>query len=286
MRSVNIGFDRTISHYKRICPLSFTNYSQVFIVYDIEARVRRVMKVIPKDECSGIQYSEQSITSIMQHPNVVRLLEGFDWKDYEIMILPKYDGGSLRDAVVKGKFQSIHTVTLIAFRLLLGLNHIHARSVLHGDISPNNVLFDNDSPVIIDFGGADAISDGSFSASDVGTPGFCAPERKQKKSGLPADIFSMGATICYLLEGNSSMAMVDGLWREAPLSLRRLVSEMMHEDSACRPTVNACLEHACFAEILGLEGIAEEMDREARMCASLYQSAKSSSDDSDNAMRE
>ena len=265
MRCVNIGFDRTISHYRRVWPLSFTNYSQLYIVYDFEAEVRRVMKVVPKTDFNTVHYNERSITALMNHPNVTRLVDGFEWKDFDVLIFPRFEGGSLVDAVKAQRFRSVHEVSVVAFRLLLGLNYVHKRSVQHGDISPNNVLFDGESPVLIDFGGADIVRDGCLSTRDVGTPGFCAPERKQKESGLAADIYSMGATICYMLEGNSRKEMNSGLWREAPRSLHELVSSMMHQDSLRRPTAAECLRHACFRELLKPEGITKELEIEGNI---------------------
>ena len=93
-------------------------------------------------------------------------------------------------------------------QLLQGLTHLHACSVVHGDLSPNNILMAADrTPRIADFG----LSRFSDSTATVvpgtvlvgGTAGFCAPEVSAgEPATAPSDVYSLGKIFqCLPLEG-------------------------------------------------------------------------------------
>jgi serine/threonine protein kinase len=121
---------------------------------------------------------------------------------------------------------------------------------MHGDISPNNILFKEDAPVLIDLGASEIVRDGEFGQNRIGTRMFTAPEKISGQSTLAADVFSLGATFCYLMEGTPSFRMEDGFWTRAPQSLRSLVLEMMEPSPAKRPSVEMCIGHPFFREMV------------------------------------
>lgn len=90
----------------------------------------------------------------------------------------------------------------IARQLLETLRQVHAAGVIHGDICPDNILFSNDEPVIVDFGQSFFFdthfikeSDSSFSRQIE----FVAPERRGKgKWSRPADVYSLGGVLLYM----------------------------------------------------------------------------------------
>ncbi|MEV6152659.1 serine/threonine-protein kinase [Nonomuraea sp. NPDC052129] len=81
---------------------------------------------------------------------------------------------------------------------------MHEAGVVHRDLKPANVMMAEGEPVVIDFGIASALDSLSVTASGavVGTPGYLAPEVLEgKESGMPADVFSFGATLAYAATG-------------------------------------------------------------------------------------
>ena len=83
----------------------------------------------------------------------------------------------------------------VVTQVLAALAHVHAHGVLHGDISPGNVLGSEDRARfwLTDFGGA-------------GTEGFMAPERGDGPT-VATDLYSVGALGRFLGGG----AWLDGL---------------------------------------------------------------------------
>lgn len=103
-----------------------------------------------------------------------------------------------------GKFPE-NLVGVYMTQVLEGLIYLHNQGVIHRDIKGANILTTKDGKVkLADFG----VSTSTFAASSkeaqvVGTPYWMAPEVIQLSGAQTAsDIWSLGATVIELLEGN------------------------------------------------------------------------------------
>lgn len=95
--------------------------------------------------------------------------------------------------------------------VLRGLDRIHARNVIHSDISPGNILRTEEGRmVLIDFGAAKYKTENQplLSATFL-KQNYAAPEQyRTAKEGIPrdegpwTDLYAMGATMYYLLTGH------------------------------------------------------------------------------------
>jgi hypothetical protein len=89
-----------------------------------------------------------------------------------------------------------------------GLEAVHAHRILHRDIKPANVLVTDDGfAKIADFGISRPVHDDetvTATGALTGTPGYLAPEvAKGGRFTEAADVWSLGATLYYLLEGTT-----------------------------------------------------------------------------------
>jgi serine/threonine-protein kinase len=82
-----------------------------------------------------------------------------------------------------------------------GLQHMHEKGFVHGDMKPINAMVDENGHVkIIDLGQACAI--GTKKPRIQGTPGYIAPEQAQRQEITPAtDVYNFGATMHWVLVG-------------------------------------------------------------------------------------
>jgi serine/threonine protein kinase len=91
--------------------------------------------------------------------------------------------------------------------VLQGLRYIHQRHIIHGDISPNNILYDEDKQlwIIVDFNHAVQCPDFGYDGlGTVGTEGFQAPEiLAGKPYHFYADIWSFGAVVKHFFQSLS-----------------------------------------------------------------------------------
>jgi serine/threonine protein kinase len=79
------------------------------------------------------------------------------------------------------------------------LDYLHRERILHNDIKPSNILYNQDQPpILIDFGLASTF--GSI-VCNGGTPWYVPAEYlayRQRES--PSDVFALGVTMLYLLK--------------------------------------------------------------------------------------
>ncbi|WP_414621649.1 serine/threonine protein kinase [Calothrix sp. CCY 0018] len=100
-------------------------------------------------------------------------------------------------------------VKQLAKSVLQILAYLHGQnpSVIHRDIKPSNILLTNGSGnsigdvYLVDFGSVQTLasSDGSYTV--VGTYGYMAPEQFGSRAVAATDLYSLGATLIYLLTG-------------------------------------------------------------------------------------
>jgi serine/threonine protein kinase len=93
----------------------------------------------------------------------------------------------------------------VASALASALKH----NLLHRDIKPGNILFNNDmppEPKLIDFGlarAAEIEEDVSGESSVWGTPYYVAPEKiKREREDFLSDMYSLGGTLYHALTGH------------------------------------------------------------------------------------
>jgi serine/threonine protein kinase/flagellar motility protein MotE (MotC chaperone) len=131
----------------------------------------------------------------------VFFVEGDPW-----IVMEYISGHSLLELI---KDQSLDEVSIarIGLHVLRGLIAVHRAGVVHRDVKPTNILVaDDDSIFLVDFGIARIAGDISLTGQAiVGTPEYLAPERFKPgyKVGPPADIWALGVTFYYAVEGYS-----------------------------------------------------------------------------------
>ncbi len=109
------------------------------------------------------------------------------------LVMPLMRGGSLAALVrARGHLAPGEVVTVLA-PLASALGRLHAAGVLHGDVSPGNVLLDLDGrPVLADLGVGRVL--GEAPAAVWGTPGHVAPEVLMgAEPSAAADVYALGA---------------------------------------------------------------------------------------------
>ena len=172
-------------------------------------------RVVPKaDQLEGYNWSlnafrtEAEQLSVLNHPNIVSLIDAFDENDTAYYVMPFITGGDLtyitKSLIANGDHLTQAAVLKLLRSLLGALQHMHSRRlrttgevIYHFDIKPANVLlgFSPDGrdvvPTFIDFG-----------SPSMGTPGYMPHEQRHGTDLGPwSDIYALGATMHRLLTG-------------------------------------------------------------------------------------
>lgn len=190
---------------------------------------------------------EARAAAALDHPNVLPIydIDAIGGRPYFTMAL--VDGPNLRGFVDANGQPSIPTIVSLFAQIVAGVAHAHRHGIVHRDLKPANVLIDTDGrPRVTDFGLAKrASADSQLTATGqvVGTPAYMPPEqaRDSKDVGPPADVYSLGAILYYLLTGRPPFH-ADSVTD----LLIKVVMEAPVPPSQLRPDVPADIEALCL----------------------------------------
>lgn len=148
---------------------------------------------------------EAATAARVHHRNVVTLHDaGIDEAPYLVMSL--VEGPSLAQRVTEQGPLTPEEVRSLASDLLAGLRATHAAGVLHRDLTPRNVLFDETGTALLaDFGIARGADDPTLTAAHtiMGTRPFVAPERlRGQDATIASDLYSVGVTLQFAVTGS------------------------------------------------------------------------------------
>ncbi len=205
----------------------------------------------------------RTVARLEPHPHVVGVRDLIEEDGLPWLVMDLVPGSSLRGLVRRQGPLSVARTVAIACQLLDALRAIHQQDVLHRDIKPDNVLIkkgrQGDHAVLVDFGIALHTKDQRLTDTGlvIGTPEYLDPERlTDKPLGPGSDLFSLGATLYFALEGRSPFsgknhpAILHAILYERPLSMRRagplapLITDLLQPDLADRPSVEEALHRA------------------------------------------
>ncbi|MDI1482074.1 protein kinase [Polyangium sp. y55x31] len=137
----------------------------------------------------------------LRHPNVVPLHQYVP--EGPAMVLAFMRGGSLADKMREGPMAPARAVE-IACLLLSALGEAHRLGILHRDVKPANVLFDDAGTAMLSDFGAAHLGDLSSTATAgaIGTYAYMSPEQRLgRPAGITSDLYAVGAVLYELLTG-------------------------------------------------------------------------------------
>ena len=144
---------------------------------------------------------EAAVLAGVDHPHVVRLRAVHGDGDSLVLVLDLAAGGSLARLLATRRLLPAAEVVTIAVPLAQALASVHAQGLVHGDVTPANVLFAADGrPMLSDLGIARLL--GSPAAEVGGTGGYLDPSVAAGAAPGPAsDVHGLAATCLAALTG-------------------------------------------------------------------------------------
>lgn len=181
--------------YRIIRKLSESPGSKVHLASDLS----RKLVVIKETTNSSSNFNESKLLAGLSHPNIVKLIETFQWGGSVCLVTEYCEGGDLGQHV---NGLSLADIKEIIVQLLLAVKHLHDRNVIHRDLKMRNIFVSSrrDDKIfrikIGDFGIARSLESSQMATTMIGTPYYLSPELC---ANLPydksADIWSLGCVI-------------------------------------------------------------------------------------------
>jgi serine/threonine-protein kinase len=149
---------------------------------------------------------EAEAAARLSHPNICPIVDYGEADDLVYLVMPFLAGGSLADAMAGRRTVAADRAAAVAAQAAQGLDYAHRHGVVHRDVKPDNVLFDEDGhAVVTDFGIASARFHARLTATGraMGTPHYMSPEQAMGRllDGR-SDVYAIGVLLYEMLAGD------------------------------------------------------------------------------------
>ncbi|NXS56668.1 NEK11 kinase, partial [Brachypteracias leptosomus] len=245
------------------------SFGSIYLVSDRKARQGEELKVLKEISVGGLKpnetveaHLEAQLLSKLAHPAIVKFYASFVERGSFCIITEFCEGGDLDFKIQEykeaGKMFPQRQITEWFIELLLGVNYMHGRRILHRDLKTKNIFLKNNHLKIGDFG-VSCLLMGScdLATTFAGTPYYMSPEAlKHQGYNTKSDIWSLGCILyemCCLSHAFSGhnflsvvLKIVEGetpsLPGRYPRGLDTVLCSMLNKNPSLRPTAAEILK--------------------------------------------
>ena len=185
------------------------------------------LTVIPTTEVKGNPFEigkarflkeAKTLSEFVGDGNIVTLRDYFEENGTAYIVMEYLEGKDLSHyAKEHGRFEFGEALDLLE-PVMLALNEVHKRGLIHRDISPSNIMVLNNGKVkVLDFGSARLQNtSGELSLSVMLKPGYAPMEQYSThgEQGPWTDVYAMSATIYKLITGKTPPSSTDRLMED------------------------------------------------------------------------
>ncbi len=215
-----VGSDSFLGKCRHLDTIKETRYSSTMLV---ENRVTKRLNVIKKHARGEQGRKEAKLLSSLKHKNIIDIFGAGGNKKNTVIIIEYAKGGSLADRMAR-KYNWEKAFDII-MAVTSGLHHAHKNKIIHTNIRPSNILFDEDDvPKLTDFGLP------AHYEPQKKKNWYNPPEHKVSKQG---DIYAIGVILHQMVIGrnpsydNAGNLRFDDIQNELPEAIRDMFCKLL-----------------------------------------------------------
>ncbi|NXU10662.1 NEK11 kinase, partial [Pardalotus punctatus] len=253
------------------------SFGSVYLVTDRKAKQGEELKVLKEISVGNLKPNETveasleaQLLSKLDHPAIVKFYASFVERDSFCIITEYCEGGDLDFKIQEykdsGKMFTQSQVIDWFIQLLLGVNYMHERWILHRDLKAKNIFLKDNLLKIGDFG-VSCLLMGScdLATTFTGTPYYMSPEvLKHQGYNTKSDIWSLGCILYEMCCMNHAftgqnflsvvLKIVEGetpsLPDRYPSKLNAVLCSMLNKNPSLRPAAAEILKSPYIEEQL------------------------------------
>ena len=190
--------------------------AHVFVAEDVTLRrivaVKTLHPALADDEAFLRRFrAEARAAAALNHPHIMRVFDWGEADDGPYLVLEHLVGGSLRDLLDAGHRLSPSQALMIGLEAASALDYAHRRGLVHRDVKPANLLFDEEGRLCVaDFGLARALAESAWTEPDgvvLGTARYASPEQVQGSAvDGRADVYALALVLVEAVTGQVPFA--------------------------------------------------------------------------------
>ncbi len=218
-------------------------------------------------------FREAETAGRLNHPNIVTIYDVGDERDLAFIAMDYIPGCDMSAFVKEEDLLPAKTAINCIIKVAIALDYAHKQGVVHRDIKPGNIIYNQESDLIkvTDFGIARIMDTANTRTGTIlGSPAYMSPEQLSgSKVNGTADLFSLGVTLFQLLTGefpfkgdniaslayriaNEKHAAIRDLCPDLPKGMTRFINKALQKDPQKRYETGAEMKDV-------LEKILEEL---------------------------
>ena len=244
--------------------------------------IKKTKKYLNKTEEYGeptyINVKNQiEIQKKLSHPNIVKIYEVYDIREFYFIIDEYCKYGNLYDYF---RFHfSEKQICILIYQILSGILYLHENEIIHRDISLDNIMVDHiekdistSEPYffikIINFSSAKAFNKDKNETQLIGSNYYIAPEVIEENYNEKCDVWSAGVILYMLIakkppfDGKDKEVIYDKILDEEynkhsrklldfSDEVRDLIDKLLEKDMDKRPSAKEALNHPWFKKYNG-----------------------------------
>ncbi|XP_061442533.1 serine/threonine-protein kinase Nek11 isoform X2 [Rhineura floridana] len=239
------------------------SFGTVYLVSDKKAKEEEHLKVLKEISVGDVKPNETveanleaQLLSRLDHPAIVKFYTSFV-EGESFCIITEYCEGRDLDFKIQeyreaGKVFPENQIVEWFIQLLLGVNYMHERRILHRDLTAKNIFLKNNLLKIGDFGVSRLLMGScDLATTFTGTPFYMSPEALQHQGyDMKSDIWSLGCILyqmcCleHVFSGHNFLSIVlkivegeaPSLPDTYPSELDAVLHSMLSKDPSQRPS--------------------------------------------------